>query len=43
MRISVFLFLYVGVGSISHAFSDLTGAAINIFDTVLHSSIKKGL
>ena len=41
--ISVFVFLYAGVGSISHAFSDLTGAAINIFDTVLHSSIKKGL
>ena len=41
--ISVFVFLYAGVGSISHAFSDLTGAAINIVDTVLHSSIKKGL
>ena len=39
--ISVFIFLYAGVGPISDAFSDLTGTAINLINDVLHST-KKG-
>ncbi len=39
--ISVFIFLYAGAGSISHAFSDLTGSAINLIDTILHSPPKR--
>ena len=35
--ISVFIFLYLGVGPISNAFSDLTATAINLIDDVLHS------
>jgi flagellar biosynthetic protein FliR len=35
--ISVFIFLYGATGPISNAFSDLTGMAINIIDSVLHS------
>ena len=35
--ISVFIFLYLGVGPISDAFSDLTGTAINLIDELLHS------
>lgn len=35
--ISVFIFLYAGAGSISLAFSDITGFAINLIDNVLHS------
>ena len=35
--ISVFIFLYLGVGPISDAFSDLTGTAINLIDEILHS------
>ena len=35
--IGVFIFLYLGVGPISNAFSDLTATAINIIDDVLHS------
>ena len=35
--ISVFIFLYLGVGPISNAFSDLTATAINLIDEVLHS------
>ncbi len=36
--ISVFIFLYAGVGPVSDAFSDLTGTAINLIYEVLHSS-----
>ena len=36
--ISVFIFLYAGVGPISDAFSDLTGTAINLIYEVLQSS-----
>ena len=39
--ISVFIFLYAGVGPISDAFSDLTGTAINLINDILHST-KKG-
>ena len=39
--ISVFIFLHIGAGSISHAFSDLTGSAINLIDTILHSPSKR--
>ena len=35
--IGVFIFLYLGVGPISNAFSDLTATAINLIDEVLHS------
>ena len=35
--ISVYIFLYLGIGPISNAFSDLTAAAINLIDEVLHS------
>lgn len=41
--ISVFIFLYAGVSPISNAFSDLTGTAINLIDTILHSLAKKSL
>ena len=39
--ISVFIFLYGGVGPISNAFSDLTGLAINLVDNILHSPAKR--
>jgi flagellar biosynthesis protein FliR len=35
--ISLFIFLYAGVGPISNAFSDITGTAINLVDSILHS------
>ena len=35
--IGVFIFLYLGVGPISNAFSDLTATAINLINEVLHS------
>lgn len=39
--IAVFVFLYVGVGPISDAFSDLTGTAINLIEEVLQSFQKR--
>ena len=38
--ISVFIFLYLALGSIGNAFSDLTAICINIIDNVLHSGVK---
>ena len=37
--ISVFIFLFLALGSIGNAFSDLTALCINIIDNVLHSGI----
>ena len=39
--ISLFIFLYAGVGPISNAFSDITGTAINLIDNILNSPTKR--
>ena len=36
--ISVFIFLYIALGPIANAFSDLTGIGINLVDNLLHST-----
>ena len=33
----VFIFLYLALGTIANAFSDLVGISINLIDNVLHS------
>ena len=35
--IGVFIFLYLALGTIANAFSDLVGISINLIDNVLHS------
>ena len=35
--ISVFIFLYLAIGTIGNAFSDLVGMSINLIDNILHS------
>ena len=37
--ISVFIFLYLALGSIGNAFSDLTAMCINLVDNLLHSGV----
>ena len=39
--ISLFIFLYAGVGPILNAFSDITGMAINLIDSILRSPTKR--
>ena len=34
---TVFIFLYMGVGPIANAFSDITSIGINLVDNLLHS------
>ena len=35
--LGVFIFLYLALGTIANAFSDLVGISINLIDNVLHS------